>query len=142
LLGDVVTFIDNLCFSFALRLLFVCSTAKLARKMNNERTRKIAAQQKQLPYEKLPDEAQASPCLVLYLSQTKSELLSYDYFVGASRLGQEAELRFSSATVALRFGDTHDVQQIVEWVGGKKVYSFTSLLGECTIEVVKADEEE
>lgn len=106
--------------------------------MSNERSPKPAAQQKQLPYEKLPDEAQASPCLVLYLSQTQSELLSYDYFVGASRLGQETELRFSSATVALRFGDTHDVQQIVEWVGGKKVYSFTQLPGECTIELVKA----
>jgi hypothetical protein len=99
-------------------------------------------EQKQVPYEKLPDEAQASPCLVLYLSPTESELLSYDYFVGGSRRGQEAELRFSSATVVLRFGDAHDAQQIVEWVGGKKVYSFTALPGECTIQVVKASDEE
>jgi hypothetical protein len=125
------------CLLFAFCLLFRHDLGQ----MSNGHPTKTAAQ-KQLPYEKLPDEAATSPCLVFYLSQTQSELLSYDYFIGGSRLGQEVELRFSSATAGLRFGETHDPQQILEWVGGKKVYSFTALPGECTIEVVKASDEE
>jgi hypothetical protein len=94
------------------------------------------------PYQVLGDEARASPCLVLYLSEAEAELLSYEYFVGGTRKGQELALRFSGATVGLRFGEGHDVGRILEWVGGKKVYSFTQRLGECVIEVVKAGGEE
>jgi hypothetical protein len=93
------------------------------------------------PYQVLGDEARASPCLVLYLSEEESELLSYEYFVGGTRKGQELALRFSGATVGLRFGEGHDVGRILEWVGGKKVYSFTQRLGECAIEVVKPEGE-
>jgi hypothetical protein len=99
-------------------------------------------QQKRMPYEKLGDDSPSSPCLVVHLSDADSELLSYDYFVGGSRKGQTMELRFSSATVGLRFNTSHDVQQILEWVGGKKLYSFRALEGECMIEVVKASDEE
>ena len=95
-----------------------------------------------MPYEKLSDDSPASPCLVLHLSDSASELFSYDYFIGGKREGQRMELHFSSATVGLRFNSEHDVQQILEWVGGKKVYSFTVLAEECMIEVVRASDEE
>ncbi len=80
-------------------------------------TRPPSSEQRRLPYAKLPDESHASPCLVVYLSDTESELLSYDYFVGGTRRGQEIELRFSSATVGARFTDAHDAQEILEWGG-------------------------
>jgi hypothetical protein len=100
------------------------------------------SEQRRLPYAKLPDESHASPCLVVYLSDTESELLSYDYFVGGTRRGQEIELRFTSATVGARFGETHDAQEILEWAGGKRLYSLTAIPSECIIEVVKASEDE
>ena len=103
-------------------------------------TRPSRSEQKRLPYAKLPDESHGSPCLVVYLSDTESELLSYDYFVGGARRGQEIELRFSSATVGARFGDAHNAQEILEWVGGKRLYSLTAIASECTIEVIKASE--
>jgi hypothetical protein len=99
-------------------------------------------EQRRLPYAKLPDESQGSPCLVVYLSDSVSELLSYDYFVGGTRRGQDIELRFSSASVGAHFGDTHDAQEILEWAGGKRLYSLTAIPSECAIEVVKASEEE
>jgi hypothetical protein len=100
------------------------------------------SEQRRLPYAKLPDESHASPCLVVYLSDTESELLSYDYFVGGTRRGQEIELRFTSATVGARFGETHDAQEILEWAGGKRLYSLTAIPSECSVEMVKASEEE
>jgi len=102
----------------------------------------LSSEQRRLPYAKLPDESQGSPCLVVYLSDTESELLSYDYFVGGTRRGQEIELRFSSATVGARLGDAHDAQEILEWAGGKRLYSLTAIPSECIIDVVKAEEEE
>ena len=100
------------------------------------------SEQHRLPYAKLPDESHSSPCLVLYLSETESELLSYDFFVGGSRRGQEIELRFTSATVGARFGEAHDAQEILEWAGGKRLYSLSAIPSECIIEVVKASEEQ
>jgi len=102
----------------------------------------LRSEQRRLPYAKLPDESHGSPCLVVYLSDTESELLSYDYFVGGSRRGQEIELRFSSASVGARFSDEHDAQEILEWVGGKRLYSLTAMPSECVIEVVKASDGE
>ena len=102
----------------------------------------LSSEQRRLPYAKLPDESQGSPCLVVYLSDTESELLSYDYFVGGTRRGQEIELRFSSATVGARLGDAHDAQEILEWAGGKRLYSLTAIASECTIEVIKASEDD
>jgi hypothetical protein len=90
----------------------------------------------------LPDESHASPCLVVHFSETESELLSYDFFVGGSRRGQEIELRFTTATVGARFADAHDAQEILEWAGGKRLYSLTAIPSECVIEVVKASEED
>jgi hypothetical protein len=100
------------------------------------------SEQRRLPYAKLADESHASPCLVVYLSDTESELLSYDYFVGGTRRGQEIELRFTSATVGAQFGKEHDAQEILEWAGGKRLYSLTVIPSECSIEVVKASEGE
>ena len=57
----------------------------------------------------------------MYLSETESELLSYDYFVGGNRRGQDIELRFSSASVGVRFSNEHDVQEILEWARGKRL---------------------
>ena len=105
-------------------------------------TRSSRSEQKRLPYAKLPDESHGSPCLVVYLSETESELLSYDFFVGGSRRGQEIELRFSSATVGARFSDAHDTQEILEWAGGKRLYSLAAIPPECVIEVLKTSEEE
>ena len=102
----------------------------------------LRTEQRRLPYAKLPDESQGSPCLVVYLSDTESELLSYDYFVGGTRKGQEIELRFSSATVGARLGNAHDAQEILEWAGGKRLYSLTAIPSECIIAVVKAADEE
>jgi len=90
----------------------------------------------------LPDEAHSSPCLVLYLSETESELLSYDFFVGASRRGQEIELRFTYATIGASFAEAHDAQEILEWAGGKRLYSLTAIPSECIIEVLKASDED
>jgi hypothetical protein len=78
----------------------------------------------------------------VYLSETESELLSYDYFGGGNRRGQDIELRFSSASVGVRFSNEHDVQEILEWARGKRLYSLTVISSECTIEVVKAADEE
>jgi hypothetical protein len=105
-------------------------------------TRPSRSEQKRLPYAKLPDESHGSPCLVVYLSDSESELFSYDYFVSGARRGQEIELRFSSATVGARFGDAHNAQEILEWAGGKRLYSLTVIASECTIEVIKASEED
>ena len=52
------------------------------------------------------------------------------------------EQRFSSASVGAHFGDTHDAQEILEWAGGKRLYSLTAIPSECAIEVVKASDEE
>ena len=105
-------------------------------------TRPSRSEQKRLPYAKLPDESHGSPCLVVYLSESESELFSYDYFVGGTRRGQEIELRFSSATVGARFGDAHNAQEILEWAGGKRLYSLTAIPSECVIDVVKASGDE
>ena len=35
----------------------------------------------------------------------------------------------------------HDAQEILEWAGGKRLYSLTAIPSECIIEVVKAEEE-
>ena len=59
---------------------------------------------------------------------------------GTRRRGQEIELRFSSATVGARFSEAHNAQEILEWVGGKRLYSLTAIASECTIEVIKASE--
>ena len=42
----------------------------------------------------------------------------------------------------MRFSDGHDAQEILEWAGGKRLYSLTAIPSECTIEVLKASEEE
>jgi hypothetical protein len=102
----------------------------------------LGTEQKRLPYAKLPDDSPASPCLVVYLSDTESEFLSYDYLVSGSRRGQEMEIRFSSATVGVRLSDDHDAQEILEWVGCKRVYSLTAITSECVIEVVQASDGE
>ena len=102
----------------------------------------LGTEQKRLPYAKLPDDSPASPCLVVYLSDTESEFLSYDYLVSGSRRGQEMEIRFSSASVGVRLSDSHDAQEILEWVGCKRVYSLTAIPSECVIEVVQAYDEE
>ena len=102
----------------------------------------LGNEQKRLPYAKLPDDSPASPCLVVYLSDTESEFLSYDYLVSGSRRGQEMEIRFSSATVGVRLSDDHDAQEILEWVGCKRVYSLTAITSECVIEVVQASDGE
>ena len=99
-------------------------------------------EQKRIPYSKVPDESQASPCLVIYLSETESELLSYDYFVGGTRRGQEIELRFSTATVGARFSGEHNAQEILEWAGGKRLYGLTAIDPDAIIQVVKADDEQ
>src|SRR5260370_20881202 len=102
----------------------------------------LSSEQRRLPYAKLADESQGSPCLVVYLSDTESELLSYDYFVGGTRRGQEIELRFSSATVGARLGDAHDAQEILEWAGGKRLYSLTAIPSECIIDLGKGSDDE
>jgi hypothetical protein len=126
---------------FAFHLPFLHSLCEPLKSMMTE-TPPLSSEQKRLPYAKLPDESHTSPCLVVYLSDTESELLSYDYFVGGTRRGQEIELRFSSATVGARLGDAHDAQEILEWAGGKRLYSLTAIPSECIIDVVKAEEEE
>src|SRR5260370_40242749 len=102
----------------------------------------LNSEQRRLPYAKLPDESHASPCLVVYLSETEAELLSYDYFVGGTRRGQDIELRFSCASVGARFSNEHDAQAILEWAGGKRLYSLAAIPSECIIEVGKSSDEE
>jgi hypothetical protein len=104
--------------------------------------RATVSEQRRLPYAKLPDESQGSPYLVIYLSELQSELLSYDYFVGGTRRGQDIEIRFASATIGAHFSDEHDAQEILEWAGAKRLYSLTAVPSECIIAVVKASDEE
>ena len=37
----------------------------------------------------------------------------------------------------MRFSDGHDAQEILEWAGGKRLYSLTAIPSECIIEVVE-----
>jgi hypothetical protein len=132
------------CFLFVFSLFYIGIRDTVSRETPGQAMSAKSAtipQQKRMPYEKLSDASPSSPCLVVHLNDRESELLSYDYFIGGSRNGQMMELRFSSATVGLRFNSDHDVQQLLEWVGGKKLYSFTALPDECMIEVAKAADE-